>query len=76
MEVRCVFCGADVSDMSIQVCRSCLNERMKAMNAKRTRLIRKEREHRRYCEWLSQRPDKWRIISYLKWLSKEPKLIR
>lgn len=76
MEDRCYFCGADVSDMSVHVCQNCLNERMQTMNEKRAKHLRKERDRRRYRDWLNRRPDKWRIISYLKWLSEEPKLTK
>lgn len=66
MEDRCIFCGADVSDLGIQVCPICLNERMENMTDKRIQYLKKQKERRKYQEWLNRRPNKWRIISYFK----------
>ena len=46
------------------------------MTDKRIQYLKKQKERRKYQEWLNRRPNKWQIISYFKWLNQNPKLAK
>lgn len=45
MEDKCICCGADVSDMSTQVCDNCVNRTIKLLNQNKNKMSKIER----YC---------------------------
>lgn len=55
MEDRCVFCGADVSDMSKQVCDSCVNRTEKLLNQSKVKISKIESYYRKYWKRLLHR---------------------
>lgn len=56
MEDKCICCGADVTDMSTQVCANCINKTMQLLSRKK--LSRVERIYRQCRKELFQKQDK------------------
>lgn len=58
MEDRCICCGADVSDLSTQVCDNCVNRTAKLLNQSKVKMSKVERYYRECWKRLLHRHDK------------------
>lgn len=55
MEDRCVICGADVSDLSTQVCINCVNKTEELLNQNKVKKSKVERYYRECWKRLLRR---------------------
>jgi hypothetical protein len=58
MEDKCVCCGADVSDLSAQVCHNCVNRTVKLLNQNKMNKSRIEKYYRECWKRLLNRHDR------------------
>lgn len=55
MEDKCISCGADVSDLSMQVCNNCINRTVNLLNQNKMKRPKIERYYREYWQRLLHR---------------------
>ena len=55
MEDKCICCGKDVSDLSMQVCNNCVYRTVKLLNQNKKRRQKIEKYYREYWKQLLHR---------------------
>ena len=60
MEDKCICCGADLSDLSTQVCDNCIDRTVKLLNQSEVKMSKVERYYRECWKRLLHRHDRQR----------------
>ena len=58
MEDKCICCGADVSDLSAQVCDTCINKTEKLLNQNKIKMSKIKRYYRECWKQLLHKHDR------------------